>query len=65
VRRAIEEGFVTPKIPSTTMSSTEHSEIPAAAHADVADFAAQWNQALLAYPLYAALATRFGWAPLP
>lgn len=56
---------MTPKIPSTTMSSTEHSEIPAAAHADVADFAAQWNQALLAYPLYAALATRFGLAPLP
>ena len=30
-----------------------------------ADFTAQWTQARLAYPLYAALATQFGFAPLP
>src|ERR1700689_5648830 len=29
------------------------------------DFASQWSESRLAYPLYAALATQFNFAPLP
>jgi len=36
-----------------------------AAASSGAEFAAQWNEARLAYPLYAALANQFGFAPPP
>ena len=43
---------------NTNVSNTKKS----ATHSD---FASQWSEARLAYPLYAALATQFNFAPLP
>jgi hypothetical protein len=54
---------MTPKTISTTMnrpSSAKKTGEPAPA-----DFAAQWREARLVYPIYAALATQFDLAPLP
>ena len=50
----------------TIKSDISTLKIPASKPAPSgADFTAQWTQARLAYPLYAALATQFGFAPLP
>ncbi len=38
---------------------------PEKTQAGAAEYSAQWTQARLAYPLYAALATQFNFAPLP
>jgi len=43
---------------NTNVSNTEESATPS-------DFASQWSEARLAYPLYAALAAQFNFAPLP
>jgi len=43
---------------NTNVSNTEKSATPS-------DFASQWSEARLAYPLYAALAAQFNFAPLP
>ena len=43
---------------NTNVSNTKKSATPS-------DFASQWSEARLAYPLYAALATQFNFAPLP
>jgi hypothetical protein len=54
---------MTPKTTSTTISrpvSSKKASDPAPA-----DFAAQWREARLVYPVYAALATQFDLAPLP
>jgi len=40
-------------------------KIPPPSQTAAADSSAQWTQARLAYPLYAALATQFNFAPLP
>jgi hypothetical protein len=54
---------MTPKAPTTTIAPP----IPAKKVSDPtpADFAAQWREARLVYPIYAALATQFDLAPLP
>jgi hypothetical protein len=50
----------------TIKSDISTLKIPASKPAPSgADFTAQWTQARLAYPLYAALATQFGFASLP
>ncbi len=49
----------------TIKSDTSTLKIPAPSQPTAADFSAQWTQARLAYPLYAALATQFNFAPLP
>jgi hypothetical protein len=49
----------------TIKSDMTTLKIPANPQPAAADFSAQWTQARLAYPLYAALATQFGFAPLP
>jgi hypothetical protein len=49
----------------TIKSDTSTFKIPAPSQPTAADFSAQWTQARLAYPLYAALATQFNFAPLP
>jgi hypothetical protein len=54
---------MTPKTPSTTMNRPISANT--AGQASPADFAAQWREARLVYPIYAALATQFDLAPLP
>jgi hypothetical protein len=49
----------------TIKSDTSTLKIPAPSQPTAADFSAQWTQARLAYPLYAALAAQFNFAPLP
>jgi hypothetical protein len=49
----------------TIKSDISTLKIPANPTPTAADFSAQWTQARLAYPLYAALATQFNFAPLP
>ena len=55
---------MTPKTPSTTIEPSASAE-KTQTSAGPADFAAQWQEARLVYPLYAALATQFDLAPLP
>jgi hypothetical protein len=49
----------------TIKSDISTLKIPAPSQPSAADFSAQWTQARLAYPLYAALAAQFNLAPLP
>ncbi|MGC1386200.1 MAG: hypothetical protein WA823_20680 [Candidatus Acidiferrales bacterium] len=49
----------------TIKSDVSTLKIPAPSQPSAADFSAQWTQARLAYPLYAALATQFNLAQLP
>jgi hypothetical protein len=56
---------MTPKIPSTTMNSPDSLEMLGESEHGHSEFAAQWNEARLVYPLYAALAKQFDLAPLP
>lgn len=55
---------MTPKTSGTTMKPPARAKSPTA-QPGPADFAAQWSEARLVYPLYAALATRFGFASSP
>jgi hypothetical protein len=50
---------MTPKTPPSSEVSGERAGL------SPVDFAAQWSEARRAYPLYAALATQFNFAPLP
>jgi hypothetical protein len=54
---------MSPKTPVTTMKPPAGAQKSGASGS--AEFAAQWTEARLAYPLYAALATQFNLAPLP
>jgi hypothetical protein len=55
---------MSPKTPSmTTLSIPRPAKAPNSPAP--ADFAAQWQEARLVYPIYAALATQFDLAPLP
>jgi hypothetical protein len=56
---------MTPKAPSTTMKPRAQSKVPVAVASGPADLAAQWAEARLVYPLYAALAAQFAFAPPP
>jgi hypothetical protein len=55
---------MSPKTPSMTMLSIPRPAKDAGNPAP-ADFASQWQEARLVYPIYAALATQFEIAPLP
>lgn len=50
---------------TTTLPPPAASKKPAAAGHDAADLTAKWTEARLVYPIYAALATQFHFAPLP
>ncbi|MBZ5501318.1 MAG: hypothetical protein LAN59_03625 [Acidobacteriia bacterium] len=50
---------------TTTISPPAASKKSAAAGPDPADLTAKWTEARLVYPIYAALATQFHFAPLP
>lgn len=50
---------------STTLPPPAASKKPAAAGHDAADLTAKWTEARLVYPIYAALAAQFHFAPLP
>jgi hypothetical protein len=54
---------MSPKTPVTTMNPSAGGK--KSASASPADFAAQWSEARLAYPLYAALANQFSLEPPP
>lgn len=54
---------MTPKTTGTTMNPPAKAPAPAAN--GLADLAAQWNEARVVYPIYAALATQFNLATLP
>jgi hypothetical protein len=54
---------MTPKTTSTTMNRP--SSAKKAGEPGPSDFSAQWREARLVYPIYAALATQFDLAPLP
>ncbi len=54
---------MTPKTTSTTMNRPV--SVKKTSESAPADFAAQWREARLVYPIYAALATQFDLAPLP
>jgi hypothetical protein len=56
---------MTPKTSSTTTNPPARTKVPAAAGSSPAEFAVQWAEARLVYPLYAALATQFDFAPPP
>jgi hypothetical protein len=56
---------MTPKTPSTTVPFPARARKPESGGPSPVDFAAQWTEARLAYPLYAALAQQFNFAPLP
>ncbi|HKV04962.1 MAG TPA: hypothetical protein VJO53_07635 [Candidatus Acidoferrales bacterium] len=56
---------MTPKTPSTTLNPPARAPKPAPRESAPADLAAQWKEARLVYPIYAALATQFDLAPLP
>jgi hypothetical protein len=56
---------MTPKISGTTMNPPARTKGPVAGGASPAEFAAQWAEVRLAYPLYVALATQFNFAPPP
>jgi hypothetical protein len=49
---------MTPKPPITTLNLSDLAKAPGPV-----DFALQWTEARLAFPLYVALANQFGWAP--
>jgi hypothetical protein len=51
---------MSPKTPVTTLPADGKKAAP-----NPAEFAAQWNEARLAYPLYVALANQFGFEPPP
>jgi hypothetical protein len=55
---------MSPKTPSLTTLSIPRPEKNSGS-AGPADFASQWQEARLVYPIYAALATQFELAPLP
>jgi hypothetical protein len=55
---------MSPKTPSMTTLSIPRPEKNAGSPGPV-DFASQWQEARLVYPIYAALATQFELAPLP
>jgi hypothetical protein len=50
---------------TTTLPPPAAPKKPAAAGPDPAELTAQWTEARLVYPIYAALATQFHFAPLP
>ncbi len=54
---------MTPKTTNTTMNPPFSSE--SMNERSPADLTAQWQEARLVYPIYAALATQFDLAPLP
>jgi hypothetical protein len=54
---------MTPKTPNTTMNHPVSAK--SMNERSPADFTAQWHEARLVYPIYAALATQFDLAPLP
>ena len=57
---------MTPKTPSVMMAPPSVAKKPAAGGApNPAELAARWTEARLVYPIYAALATQFHFAPLP
>lgn len=56
---------MTPKIPGTTINPPARAKGPVAVGSGPAEFAAQWAEARLVYPLYAALAIQFDFAPPP
>jgi hypothetical protein len=56
---------MTSKTSSTTLNIPAPAKRPAAAESGPRDFAAQWAEARLAYPIYSALATQFNLAPSP
>jgi hypothetical protein len=56
---------MTPKTPGTTVPFPAHAKKLESGVPSPVDFAAQWAEARLAYPLYAALAQQFHFAPLP
>ena len=56
---------MTPKAPSATMAPPAAAKTPAARGPSPGDAAAQWAEVRLVYPIYAALATQFNFAPLP
>ncbi|MGA3292478.1 MAG: hypothetical protein ABSE45_00705 [Candidatus Acidiferrales bacterium] len=56
---------MTPKTPGATMNAEVRGEKPVIGAPGASDFAAQWAEARLVYPLYAGLATQFNLAPLP
>ena len=55
---------MSPKHP-TTLPPPAAPKKPAAAGPDPAELTAKWTEARLVYPIYAALATQFHFAPLP
>jgi len=56
---------MTPKTTGATMNPPVRMQKPVACGPGPADLAAQWKEARLVYPLYAALATQFDLASLP
>ena len=56
---------MTTKISNTTLTPPAHAEASVAGEAGPAVFAAQWAEARLVYPLYAALASQFHLLPAP
>jgi hypothetical protein len=56
---------MTLKMPSTIAGNEAGAEETSTGLLGTADFAAQWHEACLVYPLYAAVATQFNLAPLP
>lgn len=56
---------MTPKTPSTTINAPVRTIKQGAGGPSPAELAAQWKEARLVYPLYAALATQFKLASLP
>jgi len=56
---------MTPKTPAVTLTPPTAPKKRAAAAPESGDPAASWTEARLVYPIYAALATQFNFAPLP
>ncbi|HKV48464.1 MAG TPA: hypothetical protein VJN69_10260 [Candidatus Acidoferrales bacterium] len=56
---------MSPKTPTTTTLAPPKTKPPAPKAAATVDPASQWKEALLVYPLYAALAEKFEFAPSP
>jgi len=56
---------MTPKAPAETLTPPPAAKKRAAAVPGSNDPAARWTEARLVYPIYAALATQFNFAPLP
>ena len=56
---------MSPKTSGTTIAPPLRTKAPAAAGTGPAELAAQWAEARLVYPVYAALTVQFNFAPLP